>query len=164
MPLRPAVAAFALAALLVLVGCEPSAAARSITGRAVVVDGDGVEIDGKKIRLHGIDAPEIGQYCKRADATRWRCGQYATVELDRLVGGRELACEVLDEDRYGRPVALCRLGDVDVAESMVRGGWALAYRRYSEKYVDAEDAARAQRAGIWRGTFEKPWDWRARAR
>ena len=45
---------------------------------------------------------------------------------------------------------------------MVRNGWALAYRRYSTDYVDAEAVAEKARAGMWRGEFEKPWKWRRR--
>jgi len=37
---------------------------------------------------------------------------------------------------------------------------ALAYRRYSEDYVEAEDAARAAKTGLWQGAFVPPWDWR----
>ena len=45
---------------------------------------------------------------------------------------------------------------------MVRSGWALAYLRYSRDYVEEEAAARADRAGIHRGEFIAPWDWRGR--
>ena len=43
---------------------------------------------------------------------------------------------------------------------MVSEGWALAYRRYSEIYVDEEARAKTARAGVWRGDFVPPWDWR----
>ena len=36
-----------------------------IKGTAEVVDGDTLKIDNKKIRLHGIDAPEMKQLCQR---------------------------------------------------------------------------------------------------
>ncbi|TFH24295.1 MAG: thermonuclease family protein [Myxococcales bacterium] len=145
-------------------GASQSGEGSVIEGTAVVVDGDGVEIDGRKIRLFGIDAPETGQYCERDDGVRWRCGQYSTVELDRLAGGRRLSCEVKDVDPYDRPVAVCRAGDRDIAAEQVRGGWAVAYRRYSERYIELEDEARRARRGVWQGSFEKPWDWRRRMR
>ena len=149
-------------------GSKSSSATRAgagkvIAGHATVVDGDGIEIGGTKIRLFGIDAPEIDQYCNRADGTRWRCGQYATVELDRAVLGREIACTVRDTDRYGRPVAVCRSGDVDLAEVQVKNGFAVAYRTFTRDYVDEEDTARGTKRGIWSGNFEMPWDWRGRA-
>ncbi len=160
-----------LSCLLVLglLGACSSGASQSeegavIDGTAVVVDGDGVEIDGRKIRLFGIDAPETDQYCKRDDGVRWRCGQYSTVELDRLAGGRRLSCEVKDIDSYDRPVAVCRVGDRDIAAEQGRGGWASAYGRSSDRYSDLEDEARGARRGVWQGAFEKPWDWRRRMR
>ena len=36
-----------------------------ISGNAKIIDGDTIKIDNKKIRLHGIDAPEIKQLCKK---------------------------------------------------------------------------------------------------
>jgi endonuclease YncB( thermonuclease family) len=144
---------------------DPLAAkAEGLTGLATVVDGDGLEIAGVKIRLFGIDAPEIDQYCRRDDGTRWRCGQYATVALDRLAGGHEVRCESKDEDAYGRVVAVCRLGPLDLGSELVASGSAVAYRRYSNDYVDEEERAKRERAGVWRGRFEMPWDWRKRMR
>jgi hypothetical protein len=50
---------------------------------------------------------------------------------------------------------------VDIGRRLVSAGWALAYRRYSKDYVDAEAEARKAKRGMWRGTFVKPWEWRA---
>jgi endonuclease YncB( thermonuclease family) len=61
-------------------------------------------------------------------------------------------------------VAVCWVGDEDVDGWMVGQGWALAFRKYSDRYVAEEDAARAAGRGIWRGTFDAPWDWRAARR
>jgi len=140
------------------------APARVITGRATVIDGDGLEIGGTKVRLFGIDAPEIDQYCQRNDGTRWRCGHYASVELDRLVASHEVSCTVRAVDQYDRSVAVCRVGDVDVAAMQVRRGWAVAYRKFSTDYVDDENIARASKRGLWAGNFEMPWAWREHAR
>jgi hypothetical protein len=63
-------------------------------------------------------------------------------------------------DQYGRVVAVCSAGGEDLNGWMVRQGWALAYRHYSTVYIPDEDAAHAAGVGIWRGTFEAPWDWR----
>ena len=37
---------------------------------------------------------------------------------------------------------------------------AMAYRKYSKDYVRAETFAKSRREGLWRGTFEPPWEWR----
>ena len=135
-----------------------------ISGLANVIDGDSLEVDGVSIRLFGVDTFESAQYCNRSNGTRWRCGHWATVELDRLAGGRAVVCQPLDKDSYGRVVARCRRGNSDLAKHMVAGGWGLAYRQYSEDYVDVEDAARSAGRGAWGSEFEAPWDWRRRIR
>ena len=43
---------------------------------------------------------------------------------------------------------------------MVTTGNAVAYKKYSKKYLDAEKSARENREGIWQGEFDLPWDWR----
>jgi hypothetical protein len=66
----------------------------------------------------------------------------------------------MDTDSYGRTVAVCRNGSVDLSAAMAAAGLALAYRRYSDDYVDEEARARRQRRGVWASTFTAPWDWR----
>ena len=136
---------------------------RVLSGKATVIDGDGLDIAGARIRLFGVDAPEVDQYCNRNDGTRWRCGHYATVALDRLTAGKNVVCTSRQKDRYGRNVASCTVEGRDVAAELAREGWVLAYRRYSMDYVDEEDAAKKQRAGVWAGELEAPWLWRHRA-
>lgn len=131
----------------------------ALSGRASVIDGDTIEIHGRRIRLFGIDAPESRQLCE-ADGKPYRCGQHAALALADHIGQRTVRCEQRDIDRYGRFVAVCRVAGEDIGAWLVAEGWALAFRRYSTDYVDEEDAARTARAGIWRGTFELPWEWR----
>ena len=131
----------------------------TVSGRVRIVDGDTLDIGGVQVRLHGIDAPESRQSCV-ADGRRWACGERATRALSGRIGGRTVACEERDRDRYGRTVAVCRAAGEDLNVWMVREGWALAYRRYSMAYVAEETAARSARRGIWRGDFVAPWDWR----
>ena len=58
----------------------------------------------------------------------------------------------------------CYVGGEDQNERIVRKGWALAFRRYSTSYLQAEAAAKRAGAGIWRGEFTPPWEWRAERR
>jgi endonuclease YncB( thermonuclease family) len=84
--------------------------------------------------------------------------------LEALIAGIRLRCEGIERDRYGRLVAKCfSPNGVDVGRRLVSAGWALAYRSYSTDYVKAEDEARLAFRGLWRGSFTKPWDWRAAA-
>ena len=65
-------------------------------------------------------------------------------------------------DRRGRHVARCEVGGEDIQKWMVKNGWALSYARFSHDYDADEKAARDAKAGMWRGAFIAPWDWRVR--
>jgi endonuclease YncB( thermonuclease family) len=136
---------------------------RVIAGRASVIDGDTIDIHGRRIRLFGVDAPESSQTCSDEQGMTYRCGQRAAQALDDRISGGVVACEPQDRDRYGRVVAICRAHGEDLSALMVRLGWALAFRRYSERYVPVEDLAKNGKAGIWRGEFTPPWEWRVRS-
>lgn len=138
------------------------AQAESVTGLATVIDGDTLDIHGRRIRLHGIDAPESSQTCGNP---LWRCGQRSALALDALIARRTVSC-LGQEESYQRLIARCRVlgGSSDLSQAMVRAGLALAYRRYALDYVRDEDAARATRAGVWSGPFQAPWDYRSAAR
>ena len=137
-----------------------SISAETITGVASVTDGDTLEIRGKRIRLHGIDAPESSQHCVRPSVQEWRCGQLAALALSDRIGRRSVSCEERDIDRYGRTIAVCSQDGVDLNSWMVREGWAVAYRQYSQDYVREEAEARRAGRNIWSGSFVMPWDWR----
>ena len=136
-----------------------NAAAADAVGPARVIDGDTIEIEGARIRLFGIDAPETRQVCDLYGEP-YRCGQEATKALAERVGARPLTCRQRTTDRYGRAVAVCYLDDEDIGAWLVRAGWALSFRKYSEAYSGEEAAARRQGLGLWRGRFEPPWEWR----
>ncbi len=134
-----------------------------IVGKARIVDGDTIDVGGQRIRLFGIDAPESKQTCT-VDGKAWACGQEATWALAYELAEHWVTCQQRDVDRYKRIVAVCYVGTEDVNAAMVRQGWALAYRQYSKDYVPAETDAERNRVGIWRGVFEKPWEWRREAK
>ncbi len=140
-------------------GVASAVAQSPIVGVVNVIDGDTLDIHGQRIRLHGIDAPESGQFCEK-DGKQYRCGQRAALALADKIGRAAVRCEQRDIDRYKRIVAVCNLGNLDLNAWMVRQGWAIAYRQYSRDYVDDESAAQAEKAGIWAGRFIDPSKWR----
>lgn len=152
-------------AALLVIGClmtSPAhATANAIIGNPEVVDGDGLVIGPIRIRLHGIDAPELGQSCADPAGGTWPCDKAAAERLEVLIGGGEVTCEPLDRDAYGRIIARCTAGDVDLAETLTAEGLVWAFRRYSDDYAPVEDQARSTGRGIWQAATEPPWDYRA---
>jgi endonuclease YncB( thermonuclease family) len=108
----------------------------------------------------GIDAPELQQTCT-AYGQSWACGRTSAEWLRERLNGLQVECVGHARDRYQRLLAVCYVGGEDQNERIVREGWALAYRRYSADYVQPEAEAKRAGAGIWRGEFTPPWEWRA---
>lgn len=138
----------------------PALAQLAISGPAVAVDGDTLQVTGERIRLFGIDAPEADQTCQRGDEA-WRCGEDAGRMLAALVNGKPIECTQRDRDDYGRMVAACRVGKTDLAGAMIDAGLAVALPQFTADYVDGEAAAKARGVGLWGSTFAMPGDYRA---
>jgi endonuclease YncB( thermonuclease family) len=140
------------------------ATAQPLVGIPSVIDGDTIEIHGTRIRLNGIDAPESAQTCLDGSGKTYRCGQRSSLALaDFLDAHRPTSCIEAGRDQFRRMVAVCTAGGVDIAEWLVRRGYALDWPRYSDGYyASAQAKARAAKSGMWIGSFEQPWEWRKR--
>ena len=146
-----------LAATLILIGLVAGVAylARDqeiIAGFAEVIDGDSVRLEGRDIRIAGIDAPELRQTCF-VQSGSYSCGDVARRALGDMLAGRIATCRVSGRDRYGRRLASCEAGGEDIGAALVSRGFAVAYGRYERE----EAGARRQKLELWSGTFERPW-------
>lgn len=127
---------------------------------AVVIDGDTLRVNGQRIRLIGMDAPELSQTCGDENGRPWLCGSEARARLRALVGVGVIECRSSSVDSYGRPLAVCSSGSVpDIGEAMVRAGYAVSFMGW--RYWPAEQDARYHKRGMWRGTFDRPQAWRS---
>lgn len=128
-----------------------------------IVDGDSFTVGARKLRLDGIDAPELKQMCREAAGQDWPCGRAARAALETLLLAPGLTCEAEASDRYGRALATCQSPSMpDVAAAQVRNGMAVSHEfNGMRNYGSEEDEARKATRGIWQGTFERPADWRA---
>ena len=140
------------------------AASYDLSGRVHITkvsDGDSLRSGNLRIRLFGIDAPELKQQCADQNGVLWSCGAAAQQQLNDLIGtSKDLQCYLRDVDRYGRLVMQCFSGSTDLGAAMVRSGHALAYRDFSDLYIAEEKQAKTALIGVWRGTFSPPWEWR----
>jgi len=140
--------------------CAESSSSKMLT-ITKITDGDSLRAGDIRIRIHGIDAPEMRQICHDKQGDAYHCGVTARDYLASALGDKAvLRCEHLDTDRYQRFVMRCYHRGIDIGAGMVRAGWAVAYRRYAKDYISDEAEARAAKRGLWSGKFQKPEEWR----
>ena len=84
--------------------------------------------------------------------------------MRRLVERQKVECESRGTERYGRTLALCKVGGRDIGAEMVAEGMAWAFVRYSRDYALQEGEARAANIGVHAHGCEPAWEWRSRQR
>ena len=151
-------------ALLVLALLAALAGNAALEGRVVSVpDGDTLVVytgagRTRRVRLYGVDCPELAQ----------PFGPEAARAAEALALFKTVALTVMDEDRYGRLVAVVALENGETLnEALLRQGLAWHYGRFCKAPVcrgwkALEQGARKERVGLWRQKApEAPWRWRA---
>lgn len=128
-----------------------------LVGQASVINGDTVEIQGTRIRLWGIDAPESSQFCRGEDSLPYRCGTDAANTLDAFIARRPVNCTPISLDRYGRTVATCTVHGADVAEWLVSNGLAEVFSR---EVRSRSAPSRADRTRDLERVLVEPWLYR----
>ncbi len=153
----------AVVAVVAVVSWLPAGPAGAETvGRAQVVDGETLTIGGRAFCLAGIDAPEPGQTCTNRSGKRFDCGQVAGTALMDLTAGVEVRGRPTGAKREQCAVALCQADGYDLSEGMVYTGWALPDPETGAPYRRHQALAEKRGHGLWRGSFERPWEWRAK--
>jgi endonuclease YncB( thermonuclease family) len=143
--------------------CQVAVSPFGPDAKIIAIDGDSLRAeDGVEYRLFGIDAPELHQSCNEVNGKSWQCGRAAKAKLTAIINRGNVTCEARAKDRFGRIVAVCSAEGVpDVGEAMVRDGYAVVLGFGRSDYQELQDEAEAAKRGIWRGSFERPADWRA---
>ena len=141
-----------------------------IKGKAVIIDGDTIKINGKKIRFGGIDAPEsyyrnIKQTCTQ-DNKKVFCGQISKDKLIEKIGNNSVSCKIeKNKDKYKRSVGECFIKEESLSVFMVRNGYALDWPYYSKgKFANDQEYAKMNKLGVWNMKFEYPWIWKKKVR
>ncbi len=139
-----------------------------ISGIPKIVDGDTIHLKSYKIRLEGIDAPEMKQKCKLqylkvsfiSFSKDYFCGAKSKKKLIDKINKSSVACKIISKDKYKRYLATCYKKKTNLNKWMVRNGHAVAYLRYSKRYIMDEEYAKKKGLGLWRGAFLRPEKWR----
>ena len=125
-----------------------------------VIDGDTIRLGDVKIRFSGIDAPEINQICVASEG-KVACGKISRDLLIEKVTNNKISCTDEGKDFYGRVLGECFVNGESLSAYLVREGFAFAYRKYSNKYIEDEEYAKFNKLGMWSMEFEYPWEYRS---
>jgi endonuclease YncB( thermonuclease family) len=132
-----------------------------IRGKASVYDGQNLVVDGAPIRLDSAEAPGLAQKCLTSRALVWACGAKAAEKLRDLISGRPVACVVTEPLGQGAAAICSVTGISDLGQNMVSEGLAVSNGHDRGRYLSTQAQAKGFRRGIWIGSFEAPWKWRA---
>ncbi|WP_420414618.1 thermonuclease family protein [Roseibium sp.] len=152
--LKPALWLFAFT----IIAASPPQQVRAADVR--VVDGDTLVLNGERVRLEGIDAPELAQTCLTSSGNTYRCGVAAKEHLQALTRAGEVTCTGAETDAYDRRLATCFSAGQNLNKAMVADGQAYAFLRYSDAYRTEQEMARLNGNGLWAGIAVAPWDFR----
>ena len=120
-----------------------------------VIDGDTIIVGKVKIRLAGIDAPELEQNCSKE-----KCGQKAKAFLLNLTSGKKVECSDEGVDKYGRTLSYCFVDKISINAAMIESGNAVIYGLNGIMFYPQELKARYGQKGLWRNEFILPSKWR----
>ena len=123
-----------------------------IHGIPIVLDGDTIKINNKKIRFSGIDTPE--SYYR------------AKTKLKEKIKNNPVFCKTeKNKDFFKRLLGECFINGESLSKFMVRNGYAFDFKKYSKnKYAKDEKHAKDNKLGFWTMNFEYPWVWRDKVR
>ena len=137
-----------------------------IEGNVLVIDGDTIKINDKKIRFSGIDAPESyykgkEQICLKENE-KISCGKLSKEFLIQKINNRKVTCKIETKpDRYKRKLGECFINDKSLSRILVKNGYAFDYPKYSKKKFSKEqEYAKDNKLGLWEMKFEFPWNFR----
>lgn len=139
---------------------------KKFSGKTFVIDGDSIRVDGKEVRLFGIDAPEYSQTCFDAQNEEYTCGLASFNFTKKLAGGKNVECVYAEKDKYDRYLGKCSvdgpMGNVSINEELIKNGMAVIYNftESDEQMNEFEAEAKKKKIGIWKGAFQLPKNYR----
>lgn len=138
----------------------PLTAAADPQGFIRVIDADTWDVGATRVRLHGIDAPELAQTCDTEQRINWTCGLWVSDQVRAQYDGKTATCDTITIDKYNRTVARCWVDGRDAGRGMVADGLAFAYRKYSMAYDLDEKSAAINDRGLHAHRVQSPAQFR----
>jgi len=138
----------------------------SFSGIAEITDGDSIKIANYRVRLLGIDAPEMKQSCFDAQDQPYKCGEKSREFLVNLADKKEVNCFYNGKDVYERYLAYCFVGKLSISNEILKNGHGVIYsfKQALDEEVELEKSAKNKKLGIWQGAFQLPKDYRKKQR
>jgi len=159
MRLFAAIVCLALAAAVsVSIPAPVQAKDGQVRGRATVISGDTLIVQGQRMRLYGIDAPEKGQRCQWPNK-EIDCGIISRAALLDLIAPVDITCRRRQATKDGTWIASCDAEGFDVSRNMIYTGWAVVPPGGPAGFSKVQKNAAARKRGLWKGTFQMPWVW-----
>ena len=140
-------------------------ASPALAAGAIVQDSHTIQLGDITYRLDGIDAPEIDQTCIDDHADPWSCGVEARDQLTKLINGRAVRCDDLGPDKLSRKrhIGVCTVDgeSTSLNQQLAKAGLAISAEPSLKVHAkDEAAAAKAGKAGLWKGCFAAPHDFR----
>ncbi len=141
---------------------EDSSTKEKYFGKARVIDGDSIVVDGHNTRLLFIDAPEFKQTCLNPQNSEYACGQMSRYFLINFIGKNDVTCYYSEHDKYNRFLGECFVGEASINKAILQNGMAVIYSftNVDEELKALEAEAKKKKLGIWQGAFQLPKDYR----
>ena len=117
-----------------------------------VIDAGTIQSGGIVITLDGINARDAKATCKNAKGKSWGCGAAGRIALARLIRTRAVSCALPAGGEQKAFAARCSVAGTDLSTWVVREGWANPKGTSEKALADAEDAAKKEKIGLWRGS------------
>lgn len=118
-----------------------------------VLDGNTLRIEGSRLKLAGMEAPELRQQCVR-DQRLEPCGEQAAQALQKII---DLAVKPVECRIESAGTGVCLIDGRDIGEALVLQGRAIST---GERYVEAQEQARKGKLGLWSSAWVPPEQWR----
>ncbi|MCM2472709.1 thermonuclease family protein [Rhizobium sp. CG5] len=119
----------------------------AVLPRPQTIDAGRLAFGARTLQLRGVQPTDRQRLCPGSDGTQWPCGMVARTQQRLFLRNRSVTCDIASANWTGTIVAACRIGDTDIAEWLIRNGWAEAAG--DQALMSLSEAARSAKLGLY---------------